>query len=146
MLLLTPNAVAASMHALRLSSFMNRPTLLAVQILLLLGAYLVNTGKFLDAYSLYGLTIRVAQGMGCMYHRVYTGVDLQTDLRQSSTSGPTVSQPRAQPKGMRSPSQSVVADAFHRPVLLDDSGPSAGDIWSRELSALVAAGLLRTGR
>ncbi|KAJ9200415.1 transcriptional regulator family: Fungal Specific TF [Paecilomyces variotii] len=56
--------VAASMHALRLSSFMNRPTLLAVHTLLLIGAYLVNGGKFLDAYTLYGQTIRVAQGMG----------------------------------------------------------------------------------
>ncbi|KAL2003064.1 hypothetical protein VTN02DRAFT_5142 [Thermoascus thermophilus] len=56
--------IAASMHALRLSSYMNRPTLLAVQTLLLIGAYLINTGKFLDAYTLYGQTIRVAQGMG----------------------------------------------------------------------------------
>lgn len=68
------------MHALRLSSYMNRPTLLAVQTLLLIGAYLINTGKFLDAYTLYGQTIRVAQGMGCMYyHRLYTYVEAETD-------------------------------------------------------------------
>lgn len=59
---------------------MNRPTLLAVQTLLLIGAYLINTGKFLDAYTLYGQTIRVAQGMGCMYyHRLYTYVEAETD-------------------------------------------------------------------
>ena len=52
------------MQALRLSSFMNRPTLLSLETLLLIGPYLINTGRFLDAYTLFGLTIRVAQGMG----------------------------------------------------------------------------------
>lgn len=55
------------MHALRLSSFMNRPTILCLQTLLIIGPYLINTGKFLDAYTLFGVTVRVAQGMGCKF-------------------------------------------------------------------------------
>lgn len=56
--------IAASMQALRLSSFMNHPTLLSLETLLLIGPYLIDTGRFLDASTLFGLTIRVAQGMG----------------------------------------------------------------------------------
>ena len=53
------------MQALRLSSFTNRPNTLSVQALLLLGQYLVNTGRFLDASNLFGLTVRLAQSIGC---------------------------------------------------------------------------------
>lgn len=53
------------MHALRLSSFMNRPTLLSVQTLLIMGLYLINMGKFLESYTIFGITIRVSQALGC---------------------------------------------------------------------------------
>ena len=57
--------VAAAMHALRTASYMSRPTLLVVQTLLMIGPYLTNAGKFLDAWSLFGMTVRLAQGIGC---------------------------------------------------------------------------------
>lgn len=59
-----PCAVAASMQALRNASFMNEPTLLGVQTLLVLGPYLSNSGRALDAWTLFGMTIRLAQSIG----------------------------------------------------------------------------------
>jgi hypothetical protein len=53
------------MHALRLSSFMNRPTLLGLQALMMMELYLISNGRFMDAYTLFGVTIRVAQAVGC---------------------------------------------------------------------------------
>ena len=53
------------MQALRFSSFMNRPTLLAIETLIMIGPYLTNSGRFLDAWALFGLTIRLAQSIGC---------------------------------------------------------------------------------
>ena len=44
---------------------MNRPTLLVVQALLMMGPYLTNSGKFLDASALFGETVRLAQSIGC---------------------------------------------------------------------------------
>lgn len=44
---------------------MNRPTLLAIQTLIMIGPYLTNSGKFLDAWALFGVTIRLAQSIGC---------------------------------------------------------------------------------
>ena len=57
--------VAASMQALRTASFMNRPTVLVIQTLLAIGNYLTCTSKFLDAWALFGITVRLAQGLGC---------------------------------------------------------------------------------
>lgn len=57
------------MQALRLGSFMNRPNLSSVQALLLLGPYLINTGRFLDASSLFALTVRLAQSIGRQFSR-----------------------------------------------------------------------------
>ena len=57
--------VAASMQCLRLASFMNRPTLLVIEALVMMGPYLTNSGKFLDASALYGGTVRLAQSIGC---------------------------------------------------------------------------------
>lgn len=54
------------MQALRMASFMNRPSLLAVETLILIGPYLTNSGKFLDAWALFGVTVRLAQSIGCM--------------------------------------------------------------------------------
>ncbi|KAJ5030435.1 hypothetical protein PSV08DRAFT_347476 [Bipolaris maydis] len=56
--------VAASMQALRLASFMHKPSLVAVQTLILIGKYLANSGKFLDAFILFGTTIRSAHSIG----------------------------------------------------------------------------------
>ncbi|KZF22453.1 hypothetical protein L228DRAFT_268916 [Xylona heveae TC161] len=63
--------VAASMEALRLSSFMNRPTLFGIQTLIMIGPYLTNAGKFLDAWALFGVTIRLAQSVGLHRHHKY---------------------------------------------------------------------------
>ena len=53
------------MQALRVASFLNRPTLLAIQTLIMIGPYLTNAGKFLDAWATFGVTIRLAQSIGC---------------------------------------------------------------------------------
>ena len=44
---------------------MNRPTLLVIEALVMMGPYLTNSGKFLDASALYGGTVRLAQSIGC---------------------------------------------------------------------------------
>ncbi|KAF1990356.1 hypothetical protein K402DRAFT_417802 [Aulographum hederae CBS 113979] len=56
--------LAAAAHSLRMASFMNRPTLLAIQTLVTLSPYMTNSGRFLDAWTLFGSTIRLAQSMG----------------------------------------------------------------------------------
>lgn len=68
------------MQALRTSAFMSRPTLRSVQALLLLGSYLTNSGRFLDAWSVFGLTIRLAQSIGL--HRNPKYLDPIPELRE----------------------------------------------------------------
>ena len=62
--------IAASMQALRMTlpSFMNRPTLLAIQTLIMMGPFLTNSGRFLDAWTLFGTTIRLAHSVGLHRH------------------------------------------------------------------------------
>lgn len=57
------------MQCLRLGCFMNRPTLLVIQTLVMMGPHLTNSGKFLDASALFGGTVRLAQSIGCMLER-----------------------------------------------------------------------------
>lgn len=52
------------MQALRLASFMSQPTVLGIQTLIMMGPYLTNSGRFLDAFTLFGLTIRSAHSIG----------------------------------------------------------------------------------
>ncbi|KAI4850334.1 hypothetical protein E4T44_02811 [Aureobasidium sp. EXF-8845] len=61
--MLTQLAVAA-MQALRLASFTSRPTLSCIQAMIMLAPYLTNSGRFLDAWSISGLTIRLAHSVG----------------------------------------------------------------------------------
>ena len=68
------------MQALRLASFMNRPTLLAIQTLLMMGPYLTNSGRFLDAWTLFGTTIRLAHSIGL--HRNPRFLDPVPSLRE----------------------------------------------------------------
>ncbi|KAL8839395.1 MAG: hypothetical protein Q9170_001789 [Blastenia crenularia] len=70
--------IAASMQCLRLASFCSRPKLLTVETLAMLGPYLTNSGRFLDAWALFGTTIRLAQSIGCK-------TNLQTILLQVLT-------------------------------------------------------------
>lgn len=65
------NAVAAAMQALRLAAFLNRPTLLTIQTLIMMGPYLTNCGKFLDASAMFGVTVRLAQSIGRTYLAVH---------------------------------------------------------------------------
>lgn len=44
---------------------MSRPTLLVIETLVMMGPYLTNSGKFLDASALFGCTVRLAQSIGC---------------------------------------------------------------------------------
>lgn len=62
------------MQALRFASFLNRPTLLGIQTLIMIGPYLTNSGKFLDAWALFGTTIRLAHSIGRKLI-VYPGTD-----------------------------------------------------------------------
>lgn len=52
------------MQCLRLASFCSRPKLLTVETLVMLGPYLTNSGRFLDAWTLFGVTVRLAQSIG----------------------------------------------------------------------------------
>ena len=60
-----PIPVAAAMQALRIGSFLSRPTLAVIETLLMIGSYLTNTGRSLDASSIFGTTVRLAQAIGC---------------------------------------------------------------------------------
>jgi hypothetical protein len=79
--MLTIAIVAASMQALRMASFMSQPTLLGIQTLVMMGPYLTNSGRFLDAWTLFGTTIRVAQSIGL--HRDPKLLDPAPPLRES---------------------------------------------------------------
>jgi hypothetical protein len=59
------------MQALRLASFMHKPSLLSIQALIMIGPYLTNSGRFLDAWTLFGLTIRLAHSIGLHRHPKY---------------------------------------------------------------------------
>ncbi|KAG9194321.1 hypothetical protein G6011_04356 [Alternaria panax] len=63
--------IAAAMQALRLASFTHKPSLSAIQTLLMIGSYLTNTGRMLDAYTLFGTTIRLAHSIGLHRHPKY---------------------------------------------------------------------------
>ncbi|ORX96802.1 fungal-specific transcription factor domain-domain-containing protein [Clohesyomyces aquaticus] len=79
--------MAASMQALRLASFMSKPSLLSIQALIMIGPYLTNSGRFLDAWTLFGTTIRLAQAMGLHRHPKYLDpappTDKECSVRQS---------------------------------------------------------------
>ncbi|KAK6433053.1 hypothetical protein LTR95_010768, partial [Oleoguttula sp. CCFEE 5521] len=74
--------LAACMQALRNASFMSRPTLLGVQTLIMLGPYLTNSGRFLDAWTLFGSTIRMAHSIGL--HRNPKSLDPVPPLREGT--------------------------------------------------------------
>jgi hypothetical protein len=74
------STVGASMQALRHASFMSTPTLLGIQTLIMMGPYLTNSGRFLDAWTLFGLTIRLAHSMGL--HRNPKFIDPVPPLRE----------------------------------------------------------------
>ncbi|KAL1297949.1 hypothetical protein AAFC00_006461 [Neodothiora populina] len=72
--------IAAAMQALRASAFMSRPTLRSLHTILIIGPYLTNSGRFLDAWSLFGLAIRLAQAIGLHRHPKY--LDPVPELRE----------------------------------------------------------------
>lgn len=55
--------VAACKQCLRISSYMNQPTLLGIQALVMLCPYLINSGRFLDVWALFGTIIRLAHSI-----------------------------------------------------------------------------------
>ena len=59
---------------------MNRPTLLGIQTLIMMGPYLTNSGRFLDAWTLFGTTIRLAHSVGL--HRDPKCLDPVPELRE----------------------------------------------------------------
>ncbi|KAF2469104.1 uncharacterized protein BDR25DRAFT_289297 [Lindgomyces ingoldianus] len=79
--------MAASMQALRMASFMSKPTLLSIQALIMIGPYLTNSGRFLDAWTLFGTTIRLAQSIGLHRHPKYLDpappTEKECSIRQS---------------------------------------------------------------
>lgn len=78
----THESVAAAMQSLRRSSFLGQPTLVSIQTLLMLGPYLINTGRFLDAWSLFGLAIRLGHAIGL--HRNPKYLHSAPDLAEST--------------------------------------------------------------
>ncbi|TKA81082.1 hypothetical protein B0A55_02543 [Friedmanniomyces simplex] len=73
--------IAASMQALRISSYMHHPTLLGIQAMIMMGPYLTNSGRFLEAWTLFGTTIRIAHSIGL--HRDPQLLDPAPSLRES---------------------------------------------------------------
>ena len=69
--MLTTLPVAAAMQSLRISSFLHKPSLLAIEALIMIGPFLVNSGRFLEAWTLFGTTIRLAQAIGLHRHPKY---------------------------------------------------------------------------
>jgi hypothetical protein len=61
---LTKFSVAAAIQAVRLRSFMHKPSLLRIQTLIIIDTCLRNSGRFMDAWTLFGTTIRLAQAIG----------------------------------------------------------------------------------
>jgi len=59
---------------------MNQPTLLGIQTLVMIGPYLTNSGRFLDAWTLFGTTIRMAHSIGL--HRNPRFLDPAPPLRE----------------------------------------------------------------
>jgi hypothetical protein len=59
------------MQALRMASFMHKPSLLCIQALIMIAPYLTNSGRFLDAWTLFGTTIRLAHSIGLHRHPKY---------------------------------------------------------------------------
>lgn len=59
------------MQALRMASFMHKPSLLGIQALIMIGPFLTNSGRFLDAWTLFGTTIRLAHSIGLHRHPKY---------------------------------------------------------------------------
>jgi hypothetical protein len=58
------SSVAAAVQAVRLKSFMHKPSLLRIQTLIIIDTCLTNSGRLMDAWTLFGTTIRLAQAMG----------------------------------------------------------------------------------
>jgi hypothetical protein len=50
---------------------MHKPSLLGIQSLIMIGACLTNSGRFLDAFTLFGTTIRLAHSIGLHRHPKY---------------------------------------------------------------------------
>ena len=71
------------MQALRNASFMNQPTLVSIQTLIVIGPYLSNSGRFLDAWTLFGITIRLAHCLGL--HRDPKFLEIVPSLRECTT-------------------------------------------------------------
>ncbi|KAH0363570.1 hypothetical protein KCU65_g7324, partial [Aureobasidium melanogenum] len=72
----------AAMQALRLASFTSRPTLKCIKVMIMIAPYLTNSGRFLDAWSFSGLTIRLAHSVGL--HRNPRFLDPTPSLREST--------------------------------------------------------------
>lgn len=69
------------MQVLRLSNFTSRPTLKSIQALVMLVSFLTNSGRFVDAWSLCGLTIHLAHSVGL--HSNLQFLDLALTSRES---------------------------------------------------------------
>lgn len=60
---------------------MHQPTLLGIQAMMMMGPYLTNSGRFLDAWTLFGTTVRMAHAIGL--HRDPQLLDQAPLLRES---------------------------------------------------------------
>lgn len=52
------------MEALRHASFMNEPSLLGIKTILIVGLCLIKSGQLEDAWTMFGVVIRLAQSVG----------------------------------------------------------------------------------
>lgn len=65
---------------------MNRPTLRTVAALVMMSPYLTNSGKFLDASALFGMTVRLAQSLSCKFRPRFEFAKRRDNLMMSSAS------------------------------------------------------------
>lgn len=119
-------AVAAAMQCLRLASFMNRPTLLVIEALVMMGPYLTNSGKFLDASALFGGTVRLAQSIGCKSREHLTAHCFQPHT--CSAPGSTSAEPSRTLERSQDSEESLVVDATYGSAVLNNAEQTLSDI------------------
>jgi len=97
----------------------------------MIGPYLTNSGKFLDASALFGITVRLAQSIGCK-NTMLAEKRPTTDCHFSAPSSKPAQSTSDSPGG-RSPKDHLVVDASHRSAIFHGSRETTSDIKHRRL-------------
>lgn len=105
---------------------MNRPTLVTIQTLVMMGPYLTNCGKFLDASAIFGITVRLAQSIGCKYQALRSHTTLiRSDMASAPRSQPI--EPSSASQGDGNTQEYMVVDAAHGSALFHGAREAFGN-------------------